>query len=99
MTADPTPDTVPTRPLRNWLLAWQIWTGDTPATIACGFGLDPELVVELLADGHPRMLSLDEATGIAGALGASVGALFGRGGCDGLWSEVPEQLAAALRHL
>lgn len=99
MTVDPAPDMLSTRLLRNWLLAWQIWTGDSAAMIARGLGIDPDLVVELLADGHPRMLPIEAAVGIADALGVELYGVFGRAGSDDLWSEVPEGLAVALRHL
>ena len=50
------PERLPTRPLRNWLLAWRIWTGDPPATIARGFGLDEDVVAELLSPRPPLMM-------------------------------------------
>lgn len=99
MTSHPDSDMVPTRPLRNWLIAWQVWTGDQPTTIATGFGLDAGLVVELLAEGHPRMLRADAAMAVADALSVDCDGVFGRGGSDDLWSEVPKHLAVALRHV
>lgn len=98
MTDESAPEMVPTRPLRNWLLAWQLWTGDPPSVIANGLGLDAVLVSELLADGHPRMLSVDVADAVADVLGVPADRAFGRGGCDALWSELPERLASVLRH-
>ena len=97
MTVDPAPDMLATRPLRNWLLAWQIWTGDSATTIARGFGLDSKLVVELLADGHPRMLPIEAAVAVADALGVELDGVFGRAGSDDLWSEVPRPMERLLR--
>ncbi len=55
------PERLPTRPLRNWLLAWRIWTGDPPETIARGFDLDEGLVAELVSPRPPLMLETDGA--------------------------------------
>ncbi len=60
MTTD-LPKRLPSRPLRNWLLAWRIWTGDPPETIARGFDLDETLVAELLGPRPPLMLSTEAA--------------------------------------
>ena len=62
------PERLPTRPLRNWLLAWRIWTGDPPETIARGFDLDEELVVELLGPRPPLMMKSDDAIGVCQSL-------------------------------
>ena len=48
--------TVPVRPLRQWLTAWAITTGDTLEVIARGFDLDATPIVELLGPEPPRML-------------------------------------------
>ena len=56
-----TSDRLPTRPLRDWLRAWQIWTGDSPATIALGFDLEEALVEDLLSARPPLMLEMPEA--------------------------------------
>lgn len=96
-TIDPAVETVSTRPLRNWLHAWHLFTGDQPARIARGFGLDPDLVTELLADGHPRTLHAGAAAAVADALGVPVDELFARPGSDDLWAEIPECIADAIR--
>ena len=49
---------VPSRPLREWLTAWMITTGDPPETIAKGFALDATFVAELLGAEPPRMLDV-----------------------------------------
>ncbi len=58
------PERLPSRPLRNWLLAWHILTGDPAYVIAKGFDLDPVLVVDLLSAEVPRMLPASEMVGI-----------------------------------
>ena len=62
------PDRLPTRPLRRWLLAWRICTGDPPETIAKGFDLAPRIVAELLGPRPPLMLMADEALAISAKL-------------------------------
>lgn len=62
------PDRLPTRPLRRWLLAWRICTGDPPETIAKGFDLCPRIVAELLGPRPPLMLMADEALVISAKL-------------------------------
>ena len=57
-------DRLPSRPLRNWFLAWHIHTGDSPEVIAKGFGLDEDMVIELLSREVPLMLSRDGAIDI-----------------------------------
>ena len=47
---------VPAGPLRQWLTAWAITTGDPLDVIAQGFDLDATLVAELLGSEPPRML-------------------------------------------
>lgn len=61
-------DRLPTRPLRRWLLAWRIWTGDPTETIAQGFDLAPRIVAELLGPRPPLMLMADEALAISAKL-------------------------------
>lgn len=56
-----TNDAVPSRPIRDWLTAWMITTGDPPETIAKGFGLGAAFVAELLGAEPPRMLDVDVA--------------------------------------
>lgn len=53
-----TTDAVPSRPLREWLTAWMIITGDPPETIAKGFDLDVTFVADLLGAEPPRMLDV-----------------------------------------
>lgn len=53
-----TTDAVPSRPIREWLTAWMINTGDPPETIAKGFDLDAAFVAELLGAEPPRMLDV-----------------------------------------
>lgn len=67
MTTEP-PDRLPTRPLRRWLLAWRIYTGDPPKTIAQGFDICPRIVAELLGPRPPLMLMADEALAIGAKL-------------------------------
>jgi len=55
-------DRLPSRPLRNWFVAWHIHTGDPPEVIAKGFDLDEEIVVELLSGEGSLMM--DEHTAI-----------------------------------
>lgn len=55
-------DRLPSRPLRNWFLAWHIYTGDPPAVIAKGFGLDETRLVELIGGDAPLMMSKLAAT-------------------------------------
>lgn len=55
------PERLPSRPLRNWFLAWHIHTGDPAEVIAKGFDLDPVLVAEMLGGGAPPMIRTDEA--------------------------------------
>ena len=93
------PKRLPTRPLCNWLLAWRIWTGDPPETIARGFDLDEELVVELLGPRPPLMLDLRSATDIAFALQVPTNLLFSARSADELWDEFPDGSDRAVRHL
>lgn len=50
------PDRLPSRPLRNWFLAWHIHTGDPADVIAKGFDLDPVLVADFLRGEVALML-------------------------------------------
>jgi len=54
-------DRLPSRPLRNWFLAWHIHTGDPPEVIARGFGLEEEIVTELISGEAPLMMSKNTA--------------------------------------
>ena len=55
------PERLPSRPLRNWFLAWHIHTGDPANVIARGFDLDPVLVADFLGGDSPLMIGADEA--------------------------------------
>ena len=59
------PERLPSRPLRNWFLAWHIHTGDPADVIAKGFDLDPVLVADLLSGEVPLMLPAHEARVVA----------------------------------
>ena len=65
----------PTRPVTNWLHAWQTETGDTPATIARGFALDIQTITDLL-DGTSRLFTTDEAIVVCRALRADPAELW-----------------------
>ncbi len=58
------PGRLPSRPLRNWLLAWHIHTGDPGDVIAKGFDLDPILVADLLSGEAPLMIERGDASAI-----------------------------------
>jgi len=58
------PERLPSRPLRNWFLAWHIHTGDPVDVIAKGFDLDPVLVDDLLSGEVSLMLRREEAVHI-----------------------------------
>ena len=65
------PERLPSRPLRNWFLAWHIHTGDPADVIAKGFDLDPAVVADFLAGEVPLMLTgqaLTEALRLVGRL-------------------------------
>ena len=61
------PDRLPSRPLRNWLLAWHITTGDPAEVIARGFDLPVDLVAELLDGAIPLLIDSDQALNICRA--------------------------------
>jgi hypothetical protein len=65
----------PTRPITEWLRAWQVDTGDTAATIARGFALDTETVTDLL-DGTKRVFTTSEAIAMCRALRADPAELW-----------------------
>lgn len=56
------PERLPSRPLRNWLLAWHIHTGDPAEVIAKGFDLDPAVVTDFLTGEVSLMLTGDALT-------------------------------------
>ncbi len=65
------PERLPSRPLRNWFLAWHIHTGDPAEVIAKGFDLEPVLVTDLLTGEVPLMIRTDEAVHICLRIRAS----------------------------
>ena len=65
----------PTRPITEWLRAWQTDTGDSPATIARGFALDTHTVTDLL-DGTKRVFTTTEAIAVCRALRADPAELW-----------------------
>lgn len=71
-------DRAPARPIREFLVAWAITTGDSIERIAIGFDLDPALVGELLGPEPPRMLDLDIARIICRKLRAHPAELWPR---------------------
>ena len=79
-------DLVPARPLRQWLVAWQLHTGDPAHLIARGFDLDPGLVADLLGPEPPRMLQRSAAERAMRGLGGTI---------DELWAEIPARLRVA----
>jgi len=62
---NPDQDRLPSKPLRNWLLAWHIHTGDPPEVIAKGFDLDPFLVADILSGDLSMMMNAVKAVTIA----------------------------------
>lgn len=74
------PERLPSRPLRNWFLAWHIHTGDPADVIAKGFDLDPMLVADLLRGEVSLMVPTDEALKVC----SSIRVLPGR-----LWPQLP----------
>lgn len=65
---NPDEDRLSSKPLRNWLLAWHIHTGDPLQVIATGFDLPVELVADLLGPRPPLMLQRGEALAICARL-------------------------------
>lgn len=78
-------DRLPSRPLRNWFLAWHIHTGDPPEVIARGFDLPVPLVFDLLADQAPLMLAEGEAIEICRSVRVAPADLW-----DVRWLRLPE---------
>ena len=72
------PERLPSRPLRNWFLAWHIHTGDPADVIAKGFDLDPAVVADLLAGEVPLMISAAEAIEICHRIAADPSCFWGR---------------------
>ncbi len=72
------PERLPSRPLRNWFLAWHIHTGDPADVIAKGFDLDPVLVGDLLAGEVPLMISAAEAIEVCRRISSDPVCFWGR---------------------
>ena len=96
-----TSDRLPTRPLRDWLRAWQVWTVDSSATIARGFNLEEALVEDLLSARPPLMLAVAEATKVCAALRIKPSEFWpdqvfldvgGPSEVEPAWSEIPTNL-------
>lgn len=103
MTSD-IPHRLPSRPLRNWLLAWRIWTGDPPEMIARGFDLDARLVEELLGPRPPLVLERSLAVHMCAKLRLEPGELWadlpaGFGWCGREALSTDEGVAAVLAAL
>ena len=99
---NPIPDRLPSRPLRNWFLAWHVHTGDPPDVMAKGFDLPAELVGELLAKRPPLMLESAVALDVCTRIRADASTLFGCGlvprvgtpsETDPLWEDLPAEIA------
>ena len=96
---NPDQERLPSGPLRNWLLAWHIHTGDPADVIARGFDLDPILVADLLSGEVPLMIARGEALAICIRLRLAPDSLWssdGRGQLNAAASEVPSRLLEAL---
>ena len=99
------PDRLPSRPLRNWFLAWHIHTGDPADVIAKGFDLDPVLVAAFLGGQAPLMIRADEAVEVCLKVRMAPAAIWPRveraaskqpRECDPLAADVPTSLTRAL---
>lgn len=104
----PIPERLPSRPLRNWFLAWHIHTGDPPEVIAKGFDLDVQLVADLVSGDAPLMLDSQVAIEACRMIRVAPEALWPSGqvvDCerstefDPPWSDVPMPVADVIRHL
>lgn len=96
------PDRLPSKPLRNWLLAWHIHTGDPPVVIARGFDLPSQLVVELLGGRPPLMIDMVVAERLCCNLRVAPGVFWpflergatsGRCHVEPPWSDIASSLA------
>lgn len=105
---NPIPDRLPSRPLRNWFLAWHLHTGDPVEVIAKGFDLDLEVVTDLLSGDAPLMLDTEVAMEACRMIRVAPEALWPPGHVapcartsefDPPWSDVPTPMAAVVRNL
>lgn len=96
------PERLPSRPLRNWLVAWHIHTGDPFEVIARGFDLPVQLVVELSGGRPPLMIDRVAAEKVCSKLRVapavfwpvvSRGSSSGHCQVDPPWSEMAPILA------
>ena len=92
------PERLPSRPLRNWFLAWHIHTGDPADVIAQGFDLDPVLVRDLLSGEVPLLMPATEAHAVASRCQLDPADIWPRGKASGrtVRGDLPEALVAAL---
>lgn len=102
---NPIRDRLPSRPLRNWFLAWHIHTGDSAEVIAQGFDLDPEVVADLVSGDAPLMLDTEVAMEACRMIRVAPDALWPATArplvesalaCDDPWAEMPAHLSEAL---
>lgn len=100
---NPDQDRLPSKPVRNWLLAWHIHTGDPPELIAKGFDLDPLLVEDLLGPALPRWISVVDARAVLFACRLDSRDLWGwcsdsssRGDICPLTTDLPASLLSGL---
>ncbi len=103
---NPDEDRRPSKPLRNWLLAWHIHTGDPLQVIATGFDLPVELVADLLGPRPPLMLGRVIAERVCAKIRVSPAVFWSRrgnvsgGDCsqvDEPWTDLPANLADHFR--
>ena len=97
------PERLPSRPLRNWILAWHIHTGDPAEVIAKGFDLDPVLVADLLSGEVSLMLSAALALETCAKVGADQSelwptALGASSKRDAMWDARVRSLVRSLAH-
>lgn len=102
---NPIPDRLPSRPLRNWFLAWHVHSGDPAEVIANGFGLDVGIVAGLLSGDAPLMLDTEVAIEACRMIRVAPEALWPSGrvvDCerssesDPIWSDVPMPMAEVI---
>ncbi len=72
------PERLPSRPLRNWFLAWHIHTGDPADVIAKGFDLDSAVVANFLTGDVPLMISAAQAIEVCRRISSDPGCFWGR---------------------
>lgn len=99
------PERLPSRPLRNWFLAWHIHTGDPAEVIARGFDVDAALVNDLIGPDAPSMIDVSDATIVCAAARIAPQTLWTESKLldtglkwtvDPTWRELPRGLVKAL---